>query len=438
MGLRNAMVIGIQPGEVMATAWVTMGYVKAKGRIDGKLFRRSRRIPEDNVALGEEMVADLQRRFAMGDYSWLTEGERNRVYKRATVNRTTFEKFSQSWLDAQRGQISEHGWRSYRSAVRDLQKRIGSTAISQINKATAINLRAQWVTEGRAERTIGDRLRLLRQILVSAQDSGLIESVPFEARLHVGRTKRARRESSSRRLTFSPLCGSELNKLLDTLRNPTDATERRYWPLTEFLLLTGLRFGEGAALRWSPDVSRSGNVLTIQRSRPHYGRATIDEPTKTGAVWQIPIREPLADLLRRQRAMSLLGRDGGWVFPSGADTPLHYRNWRRRAWSQLLVKAKVEPREHDAQKALRRTFVCSALMCGRNPKLVAAELGHTTARMVTDQYDSFMNPANWPDEEELRSLNAVYGWVAQGKPGSSGLVRLSNEIAPTGKTLTGQ
>jgi hypothetical protein len=96
------------------------------------------------------------------------------------------------------------------------------------------------------------------------------------------------------------------------------------------------------------------------------------------------------------------------------------------------VKARVEPREHDAQKALRRTFVCSALMCGRNPKLVAAELGHTTARMVTDQYDAFMDPANWPDEEELRSLNAVYGWLAKGKPGTSKLVTLQNEIAPTG------
>lgn len=58
--------------------------------------------------------------------------------------------------------------------------------------------------------------------------------------------------------------------------------------------------------------------------------------------------------------------------------------------------------------------------------------------MVTDQYDAFMDPANWPDKEELRSLNAVYGWVAQGKPGTSGLSRLPNEIAPTGKILMGQ
>jgi hypothetical protein len=58
--------------------------------------------------------------------------------------------------------------------------------------------------------------------------------------------------------------------------------------------------------------------------------------------------------------------------------------------------------------------------------------------MVTDQYDAFMDPANWPDEEELGSLNSVYGWVAQGKPGTSGLAGPSNEIIPAVKTLLGQ
>ena len=62
-------------------------------------------------------------------------------------------------------------------------------------------------------------------------------------------------------------------------------------------------------------------------------------------------------------------------------------------------------------------------------------IGHTTARMVTDQYDAFMDPANWPDEEELGSLNTVYGWVVRGKPGASGLAGLSNEIIPAEKIL---
>jgi hypothetical protein len=50
-------------------------------------------------------------------------------------------------------------------------------------------------------------------------------------------------------------------------------------------------------------------------------------------------------------------------------------------------------------------------MLDRNPKLIAAELGHTSARMVTDDYDSWMDPSRWPDQEELDRLRAVHGWA---------------------------
>ena len=77
---------------------------------------------------------------------------------------------------------------------------------------------------------------------------------------------------------------------------------------------------------------------------------------------------------------------------------------------RVLARAKVTPREGDAQKALRRSYIISSLVCGRNPKEVAAELGHATARMVTDNYDAFMDPANWPDEAERARLRSLYGW----------------------------
>ena len=48
-------------------------------------------------------------------------------------------------------------------------------------------------------------------------------------------------------------------------------------------------------------------------------------------------------------------------------------------------------------------------MCGRNPKLAAAELGRTTSRMVVEFYDSFLHPVSWPDELERAWLVRLYG-----------------------------
>jgi hypothetical protein len=110
------------------------------------------------------------------------------------------------------------------------------------------------------------------------------------------------------------------------------------------------------------------------------------------------------------------GRFGGWitgdgsVFPTEVGTPQLCSNWRRQGWDKLLERAKVEPREGDAQKALRRSYITSALVCGRNPKLTAAELGHVKARMVVSQYDSFLDPAHGPDDQERGALVSIYEW----------------------------
>jgi hypothetical protein len=111
-------------------------------------------------------------------------------------------------------------------------------------------------------------------------------------------------------------------------------------------------------------------------------------------------------------ALSYVGRTESWAFPSQAGGPLDYHNWRHRGWQRVLERSKVSPREGDAQKALRRSYITGALVCGRNPKLVAAELGHATSHMVVSNYDSFLDPRTWPEAEEIERLRAIYGWSA--------------------------
>ena len=57
----------------------------------------------------------------------------------------------------------------------------------------------------------------------------------------------------------------------------------------------------------------------------------------------------------------------------------------------------------------------SALVCDRNPKVVSAEVGHTTLRMVIEKYDSFIDPANWPDDKEIARLKSTYGWAKRAR-----------------------
>ena len=397
----------------MAKAWSLKDrrgglVVRARGNYEGRSFSRDKTIPNGDQQLAEETVRELNRRFMLGDLTWLIE-HRMRPKAKARRSAPGFTTYSNQWLEHLEGQIEESTRMSYRSAAKAWQAVLVDMPLDRVTTSQLVLARTEWVAAGRRDRTIGDRMGLLKLIYRDATFAGVVSTTPFDTPMPRRTTKRARRDRSTRRVTFQPFSSDELTRILEVARNPTTSSERKYFPLTEYLLLTGQRFGEGAALRFD-DISRSNQSIMIRRARPPVGEATADEPTKTGSEWIIRMTPAMTRLLSRQRAAHFLVGNG-WVFPTESGTALLCSNWRRRGWEKLLARAKVDPREGDAQKALRRTYICSALVCGRNPKLVAAELGHATARMVTDQYDSFLDPAHWPDPKERSALASIFGWT---------------------------
>ncbi len=404
----------------MARAWVSRERggrvcVHGEGTIEGRRVQRRLRVAGNDEDLAQETARQLNGRFILGDYGWLLERKKPRRPRRsrrpATLIAPTLGEWIDTWLETVRPpELSLHVWKNYQGHGRDLRRRLGSLRLTEIEVGDARAVAQQLRTEGRAEPTIKDRIGVLRMMLRDARLDGIISSSPLDAPMPRRRTKRQREQQRTRRVTFRPFEVQELDRLAEALREPRDSTERLYFPLTEFLLLTGLRFGEGAALRW-PHLSVAGRRLRIERAVSRYSRPGQDEATKTAAEWEIPLRPHLAALLERQRAQSYVGRPEGWIFPNRREGPLSYHNWRHRGWVRVLERARVQPREGDAQKALRRSYITSALVCGRPPKMVAAEVGHVTLRMVTEQYDSFLDPANWPSADEIARLRAFYGWT---------------------------
>ncbi len=255
---------------------------------------------------------------------------------------------------------------------------------------------------------------MLCLILRDARINGLIDSSPFDTRPKRD-TKVTRASRNRRRVRFRPFLADELGRLLAVLRVPRDRTEALYFPLTEFMLLTGLRWGECVGVLWS-DVSWTGGEIHIQRAVVR-GEDRTDEPTTTGEDWNIPLRPPVAELLQVQQERSFVGRTEGRIFPGPSGGPISYTSWLRRGWRRALTRAKVEPREGDAQKAARRSYITSGLICGRNSKLISGEVGHTTVRMITEVYDSFIDPARWPDEDECHAVAGLYGWSVNSEDG---------------------
>ena len=140
------------------------------------------------------------------------------------------------------------------------------------------------------------------------------------------------------------------------------------------------------------------------------GETRIDAATKTGAEWVITTSPSLAALLARQRKRRFLAGPG-WVFSTEVGTASLCSNRQRHGWDKVPQRAKVEPRERAAQKALPRSYITSAVVCGQNPKPAATELNHATPRTVVSQHDSFLDPAHGPDDQERAALISIYEWT---------------------------
>lgn len=145
------------------------------------------------------------------------------------------------------------------------------------------------------------------------------------------------------------------------------------------LSLTGLRFGEFAALRVSRvDVPRSrlyvAEGVSVVRSQ------MVWSTPKSHARRYVPVPKSLLPLL----AAACEGKQpDDLLFPDAQGGPIRLNNWRRRVFEKACADAVlVGFTPHD----LRHTAASLAVSVGANVKAVQRMLGHASAAMTLDIY----------------------------------------------------
>lgn len=145
------------------------------------------------------------------------------------------------------------------------------------------------------------------------------------------------------------------------------------------LAVTGLRFGELAALRVKRlDVAR--RRLVIAESVTEVGGHAVLSTPKTHQTRSVPVSP---SLLARLVELADGKAPDDVLFTAPAGGPLQLSNWRRRVFEPACAAAGIVGlTPHD----LRHTAASLAISAGANVKAVQRMLGHASAAMTLDVY----------------------------------------------------
>ena len=291
----------------------------------------------------------------------LTEAELlNGGWTDPEAGRVPFLAYAATWIDERPG-LRPKTIQLYRYLLRaHLQDAFSSATVSGITEPDVRRWRADMLSAGVTPVTAAKAYRLLKSIMATAVDDGLIRRNPC-------RIKGASVERSPERplLTVSQVYAL------------ADAVDRRYRALVLLACFCGLRWGELVGLQRA-DIDCDHRTVRIARQlcevpgRPPFlappksdaGKRTVSMPSMIVADVSVHL-----DTFTMPEADAL-------VFTSPRGKPLRHPNFRRAVWYPALAATGLDVHLHD----LRHTGNQLTADAGANLRELMERMGHSSSR----------------------------------------------------------
>ena len=277
------------------------------------------------------------------------------------AGRVTFGEYAETWIEERPG-LRAKTVELYRYLLRrHLAPTLGPLALADISEQRVRAWRKSRLDAGTSSITVAKAYRLLKAVLNTAVDDGLIRRNPC-------RVKGAGQEKSPERTVLS----------LRDIEVLAEATDQRYRTLVLLAIFCSLRWGELAALRRS-DIDLEARTVRVTRqvTTLSSGRQVIGPPKSAAGNRVVILPDVIIPVLQLHlRWLAEPGEDG-LLFTSPEGKPLRYDNFRNRIWYPALRAAGL-PRIHFHD--LRHTGNQLAADAGASLRELMDRMGHSTAR----------------------------------------------------------
>jgi integrase len=235
-------------------------------------------------------------------------------------------------------------------------------AVAEIKEARVRNWRNKLLVSGVSNVTTAKAYRLLKAILNTAVDDGMIRRNPC-------RIKGAGQEESAQRPVLNI---AEVYAL-------ADAIDQRYRALVLLGTFTSLRWAELAALCPS-DINLEACTIRVERQLIEQlggGSAFGPPKSKAGRRTVSFSAEMLKTELSEHLKRLALGDDDELIFTSPMGTPMRHSNFYRRVWLPAVVKVGLTGVHFHDLRHVGNTMTADA---GANLRELMERMGHSSTR----------------------------------------------------------
>ena len=296
----------------------------------------------------------------------LTPGQRRRRRRLVggwidpEAGRILFTEYAAVWITERPG-LRPKTIQLYRYLLRrHLAPGFATQTVAGITEADVRRWRADLLAAGVTSGTTAKAYRLLKAILATAADDGLIRRNPC-------RVKGAGTEKSPERpvLTIAEVYGL------------ADAAGPRYRALVLLACFCGLRWGELAALRRCDIDTEAGNVRVARQLVEVNGQPLYFGPPKSDAGRRVVVIPPMILPEVRLHLVSFTAPESDALVFANRGQPLRHSTFRRSIWLSALAATGLRGIHfHDLRHA-GNLLVAAA---GANLRELMERMGHSSSR----------------------------------------------------------
>ncbi len=320
------------------------------------------------------------------------ESKINKALDKSIKKEITLKELVEEYRKDQKLSVKKSTYTRNYHACNAIMAILGENTI--VNRMTAKYVRSKLLESGKAAGTLNERLARFRALIRWGYRNDLIPNIEFLAKIEPFKDTPHKIKIQEKYLE-----ADELNLLLREMDN-------EIWKLlTKFLALSGLRFGEAAALL-KKDVDFKNNAIHITKTFDSVNKE-VTSAKSVCSIRDVFIQEELKTVCKQINAQMLRLRLMNGVkncdlflhAPDGGHIHYYAYNKYLRENSERITGKKI------TVHALRHTHASLLLEKGVSIDTISRRLGHENSRITREIYLHVTEKLKAKDNEQIAKIS---------------------------------